>query len=163
VILLALTIAYLVVHFTLYVVVFRYRPAFGRERVIFRYHALPAVVLTLVLAVSVILARDSTTLAAAFLAISLQGLYSLSFLELWALADGGYSLQILERIATTHSAVDTRGMQEIGATKRSERLKSALDMGLIKSHGGKFSLTRRGSRIASAYATMLWVVNATLE
>ncbi|MBV9581551.1 MAG: hypothetical protein JO057_23485, partial [Chloroflexi bacterium] len=64
-IILALTIAYLVIHCTLYVVVFRNLPSFGQERVIFRYHAVPAALLTLVLAVIVVVTRDPTTLAVA--------------------------------------------------------------------------------------------------
>lgn len=161
--LVGLTLAYLAVHLLLYVVVFRNAPAFGKERVIFLYHAVPALVLTLVVVLAILVTRDSTTLAAGVLAISLQGLYSLSFLELWALSDAGYSLQILEHVATTHSSFDTSGMKDIGAGKRSDRLKSALDLDLVRTDGTTFALTRPGRVVSAVFAAVLWLVNATVD
>jgi hypothetical protein len=159
--LVAFTVAYLAIHLTLYVVVLRDMPAFGSERVIFLYHAVPAVLLTVV--VAVIVALDPTTLAAGVLAVSLQGLYSLSFLELWALSDGGYSLQILEHVASTGNAFDTGGLQEIGASKRSGRLSAALDLGLVEHNGNQFALTRPGRVISRVVAAVVWIVNAGVE
>jgi hypothetical protein len=161
--LLVLTIVYLALHLALYIVIFRDVPAFGQERTIFLYHAVPAVVLTLVVVLAIIVTRDPTTLAAGVLAISLQGLYSLSFLELWALSDAGYSLQILEHVATTRTSFDASGMKDVGAGKRSDRLKAALDLGLVRTDGKTFALTKTGRIIAAVFATILWLVNAKLK
>jgi hypothetical protein len=161
--LLACTVAYLVLHFVLYVVALRNLPAFGTERVIFLYHAVPALVLVLVTVVTVAIAQDPTTFAFGVLAISLQGLYSLSFLELWALSDGGYSLQILEHLANSPGAFDASGMKEVGASKRSDRLQSAIDLRLVETDGKTFALTRVGRPIAGVFATILWITNAKLD
>ena len=158
--LLVLTIAYLAVHLGIYVMVLRNVPAFGQERVIFLYHAVPALVLGLVVVLAVIITRDPETLAAGILAISLQGLYSLSFLELWALSDAGYSLQILEHVATTGTSFDATGMKDIGASKKSDRLKAALALGLVRTDGQMFALTRSGRAVASIFAAITWLVNA---
>jgi hypothetical protein len=158
--LVVLTLAYLALHLALYVAVLRNAPAFGRERVIFLYHAVPALFLGLVVVLAVIITRDSTTLAAGVLALSLQGLYSLSFLELWALSDAGYSLQILEHLATTRSSFDASGMRDIGASKKSDRLKSAVDLSLVRTDGQAFALTRPGRAVASVFAAILWLVDA---
>jgi hypothetical protein len=160
--LLAFTIAYLTVHFALYVVVLRHIPAFGSERMIFLYHAVPAGILALVTAAVVSVAQDPAAVAVGILAISLQGLYSLSFLELWALSDGGYSLQILEHIARS-SAFDAGDMKEIGASKRTDRLESAIHLRLVQTDGSVFSLTGIGHSIAGAFAAIVWVVNAKQE
>jgi hypothetical protein len=161
--LLAFTVAYLALHLALYVAVLRNVPAFGSERIIFLYHAVPALTLAIAAAAYVALAHDPAAVAAGVLAISLQGLYSLSFLELWALSDGGYSLQILEHIGTTRSAFDASGMQEIGASKRSDRLESALGLRLVETHGSTFGLTGIGRLIATLFAAILWANNAKLE
>jgi hypothetical protein len=161
--LLVCTVAYLVLHFVLYVVVLRDVRAFGSERAIFLYHAVPALVLVLVTALVVAVARDPTTFAFGVLAISLQGLYSLSFLELWALSDGGYSLQILEHLAISRGPFDTSGMQEVGASKRTDRIESALHLRLVKTDGGTFALTKLGRPIAAVFGTFLWVTNSKLE
>jgi hypothetical protein len=161
--LLVLTIVYLVLHLALYVLVFRNVPAFGQERTIFLYHAVPALVLTLVVVLAIIVTRDPTTLAAGVLALSLQGLYSLSFLELWALSDAGYSLQILEHVATTRTSFDASGMKDVGAGKRSDRLKAALDLGLVSTDGETFALTKSGRVVAAVFAAIVWLVNAKLK
>jgi hypothetical protein len=161
--LVGLTIAYLALHLVLYVVVFRNMPSFGRERVIFLYHAIPAVVLTLVVVLAIIITREPPTVAAGILAICLQGLYSVSFLELWALSDAGYSLQILEHVARTHASFDASGMKDIGAGKRSDRLKSALDLGLVRTDGKTFALTGSGRVVGAIFASILWMVNSKLD
>ena len=161
--LLVFTLAYLAAHFALYVVVLRNLPAFGTERTIFVYHAVPALLLGLATAVVVFIAQDLATVAAGVLAISLQGLYSLSFLELWALSDGGYSLQILEHVATTRTTFDASGMEEIGAGKRTDRLQAALDLHLVETHGSAFGLTTIGRLVAGTFAAILWLINAKLE
>jgi len=161
--LLLCTIAYLVLHLAFYVVALRNLRAFGSERVIFLYHVVPALVLMLITAVTVAIARDPTTLAFGVMAISLQGLYSLSFLELWALSDGGYSLQILEHLAHTPGSFDARGMKEIGASKRSDRLQAAMNLGFVETNGKSFALTRVGRPIAGVFASLLWVTNSKVR
>jgi hypothetical protein len=161
--LLVCTVVYLVLHFALYVVILRNLPAFGTERTIFLYHAVPALALVLVTAATVAIAQDSTTLAFGVLAISLQGLYSISFLEMWSLSDGGYSLQILEHLANTPGAFDASSMQEVGAGKRTDRLQAAIDLHLVETDGRTLALTRVGRPIAGVFASILWVTNARLE
>src|SRR5207248_3861685 len=95
-------LAYVAAHFGLYALVLRRLPRFIEERVIFAYHAVSAVVLT-VLAPGLWLVGviDFATLVGL---VSLHGLYSMSFLELWSLSQGGYSLQILDLIERSEAA-----------------------------------------------------------
>jgi hypothetical protein len=161
--LLVCTVAYLALHLAFYVVALRNLPAFGSERVIFLYHAVPALVLVLIVAVTLAIAPDATTLAFGVLVISIQGLYSLSFLELWALSDGGYSLQILEHLANSPGPFDASRMKEIGAGKRTDRLQAAIHLGFVETNGKTFALTRVGRPIAGLFAGVLWLTNSKLQ
>ena len=110
---------YLAAHLLLYVAVLRHLPAFRREQTIFAYHALSAVLVT-ASAVVVPLALGTGFDAEWFVAVvALHGIYSVSFLELWSLAEGGYSLQILERLdraaSADHRPVNRKLAQELFA------------------------------------------------
>ena len=90
-------------------------------------------------------------------ATALHGIYSLSFLELWSLAEGSYSLSILERVeqATRQSeAVDVSGLEGLGGSKKEQRLGSLERLGLIQDTAGQVSLTDRGRRVARALASV---------
>src|SRR5438093_12043221 len=93
-------LGYLVTHFLIYLIVLRNTRLFRSERVIFLYHFIPAVIMALaVVGLSIVLSSEEM-LASAVLVISLQGIYSLSFLELWSLAHGSYSISILICVGT---------------------------------------------------------------
>jgi len=90
--------------------------------------------------------------AGAVMIVGLQGIYSLSFLELWSLAQGGYSLRILMDWEATGRTPDWTGLQRIGAAKKANRLASLQRLSLLLTHQSNFSLSRRGRLVAAALA-----------
>jgi len=69
------------------------------EKGIFRLHLFSAVPLALVAFALVMSGAIETQWPVVLGALSVHGIYSVSFLELWSLSQGGYSLSIVERAA----------------------------------------------------------------
>ena len=86
--------SYLLLHFALYATALRHGKALASETRILLYHFAPAVLWMAVLAVLALL--GAVPLGLVVLLGGIHGIYSLTFLELWALSDGGYSLAIME-------------------------------------------------------------------
>jgi len=153
-------LAYFAAHFGLYVLVLRHQPRFIEERVIFAYHAGSAVLLTVLeLVLWLVGAIDLATLVGL---LSLHGIYSMSFLELWSLSQGGYSLQILDLIDRSGAAgapVALETLCSIGASKRAGRLGGIERLGLIRRDGDRVSLTSAGRTVASILAAFAWAAN----
>ena len=154
--------AYVAMHFVAYLLIFRHTDTFRSERAIFLYHFVPAVVTSLlVLAVSVV-GFSENTFAAAVLVISLQGIYSLSFLELWSLAQGGYSISILISVDAASRggiAPDFSALESIGASKRAGRLDDLQGLGLIRRRDGMVTLTAIGIVVANFFALLAWLAD----
>jgi hypothetical protein len=155
-----LGVAWVCVHLLLYVAVLRYLKAFRREAVIFGYHCASFAALVLTLAVSGGLATWGGAAA-----ISIHGIYSLSFLELWALSDASYSLSILWQVdqfrfrgLTAHST-DISGLEAIGASKRHGRTETLVRFGLARKRGDSLELTRPGAVTAAVVRLIAWTAN----
>ena len=114
-------VAYLSAHFLLYALVFRNLRFFYQEKNIFLYHAISF--FSLSAAGAGLLVWEPAALGRVIAAVSLHGIYSLSFLELWALSDGGYSLRILDQIDQPGAAADFKSLEVLGASKKKYRLK----------------------------------------
>lgn len=133
---LSLIPAYLVMHLAVYAVWLRHRDTYRQERPIFLYHLaswfLGAGAFTILGG-----ALQGWTAAGMMLVLvgSLHGIYSLSFLELWSLSQGSYSLSILtavERDPTLESLrPDAARLRAIGQQKREARLVSLQRLGLL--------------------------------
>ena len=90
-------------------------------------------------------------------AASLAGIYSLSFLELWALADGGYSLRILEHVdSQDERREDFSRMHTLGEVKKNERIQSLVKLRLIHERNGMFNLTRWGQVVGIVLRVIAW-------
>jgi len=142
---------YLIVHLLSYAV-FR-PPVLRTERGVFLYHLLPAAGMSLVLLV-LSWANDTTSAAAAAM-IALHGVYSLSFLELWSLAEGSYSLSILAFVydpdrRSTLAQGGVSILEQIGEHKQQNRIGALLRLGLVQRQGGCIALTARGRVLARA-------------
>ncbi len=81
-------------------------------------------------------------------AISLHGIYSLSFLELWALSDGGYSLRILDQIDLLGDRADFVFLKALGSSKKKFRLESLKRLGWVAVDPKGWALTARGRAAA---------------
>jgi hypothetical protein len=155
------TAAYLAAHFAAYIVVLRHRAGLQSEKGIFLYHFASAILVGLTGAVFAVLEPDRFGLSGLVLVLSLHGIYSVSFLELWSLAQGGYSLSIIAGVAQAEASgtePDFRALAAIGEAKQDDRVAALQKMGLVTRTGGRIALTARGGRIAFLLHTLRrWV------
>jgi hypothetical protein len=105
---------------------------------------------------AVLLISADVSFTGAVGAIAIHGIYSLSFLELWSLAEGGYSLQLLSALdsgpVSRSSVIDF--VAEIGDAKREARIRSLKAAGLITTSDRQLNLTGRGRLAAGAVAVL---------
>ena len=153
--------AYLAAHFAAYVVVLRHQAGLRSEKGIFLYHFASAVFAGLAGAVFAVFEPDRFGLSGLVLVLSLHGIYSVSFLELWSLAQGGYSLSILASVAQAKASgtePDVLALAAIGEAKQGDRLAVLEKLGLVARKDERIALTGRGDRIAFLLHTLRrWV------
>jgi hypothetical protein len=152
---------YIAVHGGLYVLALRHLACFGREIVIFAYHVVPFVFLTglrlIWLALDPSAPEPLTTLAI----LLMIALYSFSFLELWALSDGGYSISIMARVDSLGGkgeTLDVTDLLELGDAKKRSRVASLSRLGLIRPAGDRLVLTPLGWLISRGLRLIAWLV-----
>lgn len=153
---LAAVAAWLVIHLLAYFIVLRNLRWFRRESSVFAYHAVSALAITLG-SVCLVLFGAPASLAVATAA--LHGIYSMSFLECWSLAEGGYSLSILRATdAATRSGltIDLAALHRIGASKRDNRIQNLIGLGLGRRDGDRLVLTTLGRIVAAALRAIAW-------
>jgi hypothetical protein len=118
---------FIAAHVLAYIAVFRHLKVFAAERTIAIYHGLA-------FAAVFAFARGTIGFAASCGLLALQYVYSLSFLELWTLAEGSYSLQILLRVSRQASISREEilaSCEAIGADKKRNRLHDLQSLRLI--------------------------------
>jgi hypothetical protein len=158
--------AYLVVHLALYVLVFRNVRAFTNESVIFLYHLLSAVVVSVAAVIAALIPGSGVDWTTAVAIVSLHGVYSISFLEVWSLAEGSYSLQImsyLQRLEQRGGTLDVAALQDIGTAKQANRTDGLIKLGLLGHHEGQLRLTGLGRIVAGLLAAIAWLANVSDE
>ncbi len=119
------------------------------EGAIFLLHVAAFVGFTLVAAASYVLWPDiSATVAVG--AVSLNAIYCLSFLELWSLAEGGYSIGMLKSLKQRPQAREqmAEAAAAVGDRKRENRIQALQDLALVSDEAGTFTLTPRGRLVA---------------
>jgi hypothetical protein len=154
-------VGYLAAHLSLFLLWLRRMALFKREAAIAAYHVLSYVLLVGILGAVAVIGRDARGYALAGLAAGLHGIYSLTFLELWSLTEGSYSLSLLSKIDSSGPAVtvdELVALKSIGATKRSVRLESLRRLGLI-SEGPAFKATFLGRVCSAAFSGVIWISN----
>lgn len=147
------SVGYLVAHALLYFGVLRTRPLFTSERGVFLYHFISGLVFTLAAGTCLLIAPAlEITPALAVGTVMLHGVYSLSFLEVWSLTEGGYSLQIMRAIGASQATgqrISHAELEQIGRGKQSSRTGSLEAFGWITRSNGTLRLTPRGRVIAT--------------
>lgn len=159
---LVLGVGYLGIHLLVYVLAIRHLRAFSSEKGIFVYHAISALALACLLLTLATVSPWLVDSAAAVGLLGLHGIYSVSFLELWSLAEGGYSLGILRHVHSLHEAgadVDLNALHRIGATKKIGRQSSLQRWGLVRWEGDRLQLTLLGAALAATLAGIAWTAN----
>jgi hypothetical protein len=153
---------YLLLHAATYFLLLGKLAVFQRERVIFLFHFVSAVATTLLTLVAVKPLSSEVALDTAIGLIAMHGIYSVSFLELWAISDDSYSLAILTRIAAAGVITDAAhlgDLRSIGARKQKNRLEGLKTIGLVDSRDDLMILTTRGRWVAHAARALLRLVN----
>jgi len=158
-------LAYFLTHLGVYLLFLRRSRSFRREAIIFRYHASGFLVSSVILMLWLVTGTAGASFPGVALGTCLNAIYSLSFLELWALTKTGYSLRILATIArpgrhTTQRIVAVH--RHVSDDKKLDRLRSVLTLGLVARRGAHYSLTRRG-RCVAAFLGCVAVLAGTSE
>lgn len=153
--------AYFALQFFLYFFLSKVFNYFTTERSIFLYHLASASFFTAVIGFWAATATSPDSWVWFTTAMMLHGIYSLSFLELWALADDSYSLAILAAIERTGSAseADLIGkLSAIGARKQRSRVNDLAGLGLIRgTASGEMLLTIAGRGFAFCAKILLFL------
>lgn len=145
-------IFYLIMHFNFYCFHGRYNKWLCTEKGIFLYHFISFVSVGLL--TPIILFRLyglENIFQIGLSAIALHGIYSLSFLELWSLAQGSFSISVLRSNANKLTSQNEviANLTKIGDDKFVARLNSLQELGLLeKSNSRVISLTTKGRLVA---------------
>jgi hypothetical protein len=156
-------IIFLMVHAGVYFAVLRGWAALRSEKGIFLYHFMSAILVAGGFGVWAIVhgGSDAWTWFAAV--VMLHGIYSLSFLELWALADDSYSLavmEIIDRGSTAPGPALMQRLEAIGTRKQTSRLDALQGIKLVHELGdGSFTLTLGGRAAVVFGRTLFFLVN----
>jgi hypothetical protein len=158
----AAEVIYLLGHFFLYVFVLRHRAYFQTEKGIFLYHLISAIGCVFASAVIFLIRRDGEAFSVACMLIAAHGIYSISFLELWSLAQGSYSLSIMgqggsDRWLSRAELVDS--FSRIGNAKKADRLSGLEGSQLIRLDGNHWKLTGSGAIVTTMLRSLLWLAN----
>lgn len=145
-------------HLAVYAAALRRLRVFGRETVILGYHAASCAGLAVVV---LVLGPRAALADAVLAALSLHGLYSMSFLVLWASSQGGFSLRLLKELeAGPRSRAElVEAFARLGDAKRRQRLSSLRRSGWVRQDGDRFRTTAAGAALARAL-TWLHRINA---
>ncbi|MCC7368890.1 MAG: hypothetical protein IT306_10735 [Chloroflexi bacterium] len=160
-------VGYLLLHLLAYLVVLRRFRAFVTERGAFRYHLASAMVFTLVVAgLWLLVPASGVSFAVLVGLVMLHGIYSLSFLEVWSLTEGSYSLQIVRAVVesnATRSPLDMQHLEGIGSRKKLGRTDTLVRLGLVSVVDGQVSLTPRGRTAARALGALRSLVDTRTQ
>jgi hypothetical protein len=148
---------YISIHLLFYTFIGRRLSFFRKEKAIFLYHFIPSIIFTIFI-LRVYSSGQFKTEELGWM-IGVQGIYSLSFLELWALSEGGFSLRILYFIHKTPSQTDFSAFEQLGAKKKLNRIESLKKLGLVENCQDSYTLTPRGKFVASLLQSLLSLVN----
>jgi hypothetical protein len=156
----AVGLSYLAAHVLLYVFMLRGRPLVQSERGIFLYHFVSAVLFALVTFGVALTHFNDAAIAIAIGLVAVHGIYSLSFLELWTLAEGSYSMSILTEIASQgtlsrNALIDA--FARIGDAKKSDRLFVLSKLSLGCRDGCYWRLSARGHLLANLLNVLVWL------
>lgn len=144
---------YIVVHFLLYTIYFRRKEYFGTEQGIFLFHLVPLVCLVAIAFVAFLRNPSNDSFALIVGAGAAHGIYSLSFIELWLLSEGGYSLRILSELVRRGASTTSELQQQfvdVSARKKQGRLESLVALKLIEHDQDRFGLSKRGMVLVKA-------------
>ena len=137
----------ILLNFLIYIFNYRYRKIGKTEKGIFLFQLISLLMLT---GIILFVARNlnlETFITVIFLTVSLHSIYSLSFLEIWSLSEGGYSLQILQIINNNSGVLPKKSFEilvKVGDEKKQKRIESLKKLDLVKIDEKYISLSSSG-------------------
>jgi hypothetical protein len=154
-----IAVAWCAAHFLVFLVQ-RGTGALNRERAIFLFHAIPFAVFLMLLVAALV--AGFLSFAEATGALSVHGIYSLTFLEFWSLAQGGYTVSLLRLLVPGPMTQETvlHELSLLGEKKREDRLLALECRKLIRRANECVTLTKRGKLIARVVLLLRWLSNA---
>jgi hypothetical protein len=155
-------LVWLACHFLIYVAVLRNMPLFQTERGIFLCHLISAAIFVAAALVIFLIRRDGEAFSVACALVAAHGIYSISFLELWSLAQGSYSLSIMgqgrsDGVPSRAELIDS--FSRIGNSKKADRLSALEGSQLVRLDGNHWKLNGSGAIAASLLRGLLWLAN----
>jgi hypothetical protein len=146
----AISLVYLLCHFLLYRLVFRNSRWLAFEGPVFLFHVGSFALMMLVGGIC-LAAVPGVRLPHVALALACHLIYSLSFLEAWALSDGSYSFATLEVLAAARAPqpIILDRLAGLASQKRAARLSGLVRGGQVSNVEGECKLTARGLRTAA--------------
>jgi hypothetical protein len=154
------SVAYVCLHFFVYVLVLRHRPILRTEKGVFFYHSLSFVSILLIGLVLFAVAPGANTFSQAVGIAALHGIYSLTFLEVWALSEGGYSLRVLKAVFSAPGIGKAEIVERftgLSERKKAGRLSALEGLRLVVCRDGTYRPTRTGWFVASFLAALSWL------
>lgn len=158
-----LVLSYLLAHLAAYWFSLRRRGVFQTERGIFLFHFVSACLLPPAVFWFSMDWGVPHAILCAVLAAAAHGIYSLSFLELWSLAQGSYSFAILSNVESHSGAPKTivSELSAIGDSKKDQRLQSLHRLRLIQRGPQFVSLTPRGRAVVAVLKILRYLANVS--
>jgi hypothetical protein len=158
-----LAILYILAHLAAYVAFVRRSSWSKTERGIFLYHY--SSFLTFAATTMALCAFFGFRMGLWITLLAIHGIYSLTFLELWSLTQGSYSLQLLEAASKNGDLSHLRKLselRELGDSKIKQRLAALSGLHLIRGQEGNITLTLLGSLLASFFRLVVWLTRGNI-
>lgn len=154
-------LAWIVVHFIVYITRLRQSDAASTEAGILRLHAFSFVGFAVFGLVVSIMLGPGDAVAGLVAAVSLHAIYSMSFLEAWSVSEGSFVFHTLSRISRAGDRpLDLSDLETVGASKRSSRLQGLETLGLVRADNGAYHLTTRGRVVCTVTEVLASLTNA---
>ena len=157
-----ISFVWIAIHFLVYALWLRNTAFFRREAAIFGYHTASFAALLTVVALTAWIVPGLVDFAPFCAAGAMHAIYSITFLELWSLAEGSISGRILTRFLKAGrplALADVEHLIAYGAQKKDLRLASAHNLALIAKNGAHWILTPRGRIVATVIRLFAWLNN----
>lgn len=138
------------------------RKKYRNEMAIFLYFFIYYFVIFTISCMLLIINCNTNLLSPIILINSINGIYCLSFLELWSLSQISYSYEILIRVKSCGISIHSSEiieMQNVGDNKRLSRIQSLSNIKILKSDGSYWRLSQLGRLISLLLTIILWLPN----
>lgn len=135
-------LGFILVHFAIYILKIRNIALFKQEKWIFLYHFIPFVFIT-----GLMLFIEEPLILKFGMASAIV-IYNITFLEFWSLAQGSYSLSILQAAPIIVSDLSCRKqLADIGDRKFAGRIDGLIGLKILIKNGEELKLTVLGKLI----------------